>query len=283
MDVLVSHIFNRADARRIDKGAVSALMSSIADVGIINPLRVRPARRIVDGDMTDAYEVVAGHHRLAAARKLGLVDVPCNVVDDDDLHAELAMIDENLCRADLSPAERSAQTARRKVLYEELHPSTKHGGNLEGAGVAKLATPEEPRFTAATAEATGRSERAVQRDAERGEKIAADVLEKLTGTHLDRGDYLDTLKRLPEDEQRQRVEKALSTNVRQEKEKRAASKIDADVKARAAREVAEMIAEYIPAEAWDGLKANLYAAGAKSIANELTNITGQSIMDRRYA
>jgi hypothetical protein len=160
--------------------------------------------------MTDAYECVAGNHRIEAARSLSFESVPCIVVDDDDLHAELAMIDENLCRADLTPAERSAQTARRKVIYEELHPSTKHGGNLEGAGVANLATPEEPRFTAATAEATGRSERVVQRDAERGEKIAPDVLDKITGTHLDRGDYLDTLKRLPPDEQRARVDRALS-------------------------------------------------------------------------
>jgi hypothetical protein len=32
------------------------------------------------------------------------------------------MIDENLCRADLEPVEMARQTARRKVIYEELHP-----------------------------------------------------------------------------------------------------------------------------------------------------------------
>lgn len=64
---------------------------------------------------------------------------------------------------------------------------------------------------------------------------------------------------------------------------RARSKIDADVKERAAKEVAEIIAEYVPGEWWDAVKANLYAAGASNIANELTNATGQSIMDRRHA
>ena len=46
--------------------------------------------------------------------------------------------------------------------------------------------------------------------------------------------------------------------------------------------VAEMIAEHVPGEWWDAIKANLYASGASGIANELTNITGQSVMDRRY-
>ena len=63
---------------------------------------------------------------------------------------------------------------------------------------------------------------------------------------------------------------------------RKASRIDADVKDRAANEVANMIAEHVPGEWWDAIKSNLYAAGASNIANALTNITGQSIMDRRY-
>lgn len=64
---------------------------------------------------------------------------------------------------------------------------------------------------------------------------------------------------------------------------RARSQVDRDVKDRAAREVASILSEHVPGEWWDALKANLYAAGAANIANELTNITGQSIMDRRYA
>jgi len=49
---------------------------------------------------------------LAACQRLGLAHIECVVVADEDLRAELAMIDENVCRAELSPAERSAQTAR---------------------------------------------------------------------------------------------------------------------------------------------------------------------------
>ena len=58
--------------------------------------------------------MVAGSHRLQACDLLGHSEIACIVVDDDDLHAELAMIDENLVRSELSPTERARQTARRK-------------------------------------------------------------------------------------------------------------------------------------------------------------------------
>ncbi|HKU25656.1 MAG TPA: ParB N-terminal domain-containing protein [Candidatus Sulfotelmatobacter sp.] len=60
------------------------------------------------------------------------------------------------------------------------------------------------------------------------------------------------------------------------------SRIETDVKARAAKEVAEILAEHIPGEFWDGLKANLYSAGATNVAHAFTNLIGNSVMDRRY-
>lgn len=209
MDLPTSHVFMRADARKIDPTSVKGLMASIEEVGIINPLRVRPVRRHVNGELTDAWEVTAGGHRLRAAIKLGLETVPCIVVSDDDLHAELAMIDENLCRAELSPAERARQTARRKELYLALHPETKAGtagATARWDASANLA----PAFTAATAEVIGISERAVQRDAERGQRVAPEVLDRIAGTHLDTGTYLDTLKKLGPKEQMARVQRALA-------------------------------------------------------------------------
>ena len=204
VDLPISHVFRREDARKTDKIAVRGLIESIREIGIINPLRVRPVRRAVDGVMADAYEVTAGGHRLEAAIKLDLGTVPCIVADDDDLRAELAMIDENLCRAELSPAQRAGSMARRKEIHETLHPGTAHGGDRKSSRqVGDLN--EEERFTKATAEVVGLSERAVQRDAERGEKIAADVLDRINGTQLDSGVYLDTLKKLDPNEQRARV------------------------------------------------------------------------------
>lgn len=194
VEIPTDRIDLRADARLIDGATVSGLVESISEVGLINPIRVRAAG--------DRWELIAGAHRLAACKQLGLAVIDAVVVEDDDLRAELAMIDENLCRAELSPADRAGQTARRKVIYEALHPTTAHGtpgvsrqvGDTQERGEAE-------RFTANTAKATGQSERAVQRDAERGNKIAPDVLAMLKGTPLDTGTYLDKLKRIRPAEQ----------------------------------------------------------------------------------
>lgn len=267
----IEKIHPRPDARLIDPATVAGLSESIADVGLINPIRVR-----VSGD---GWEVITGIHRLAACRGLGLVEIAADVVADDDLHAELAMIDENLCRAELSPADRARQTARRKVIYQELHPETRAGGNRKGD------TPTETTasFAAHTAKATGRSEGSVYLDTSRGEKVIGEVLDLIKGTGLDKGSYLDTLKAMPPNEQLAAAKRDLLHWRSQQREKMASvrkNKVQSDVKARAAKEVAEIIAEHVPGEWWDAVKSNLYAAGAANIAHELTNITGQSIMDR---
>lgn len=113
-----------------------------------------------------------------AARRLGLDIVPCVVVDDD-LRAELAMIDDNLCRAELIPADWASQTARRKAIYIELHPETAHGGDRRSDQVANLSTRS---FADETAEATGKDARTIRRDAERGEKVTEAALNLVRGT-----------------------------------------------------------------------------------------------------
>lgn len=276
-DLPTDKIFRRSDARAISLDTVSGLADSIGSVGLINPIRVRAAN--------DGWEVIAGAHRHEACKSLGLAEITCDVVEDDDLHAELAMIDENLCRAELSPSDRARQTARRKAIYIELHPETAQ--HVAGAEAKHGRASDNLSFAASTAEATGRDERTVQRDAERGEKVIDDVLDLISGTKLDTGTYLDKLKKMPPNEQMTAAKRDLALLRQAQKAKpvqsAARSKIDSDVKARAAKEVAEIIAEHVPSEWWDAVKANLYAAGAANIANELTNQTGQSIMDRRYS
>jgi len=193
-DLPIDNIRLRADARQVSADAVAALSESIASVGLINPIRVR--------DAGDGWEVVAGAHRLEACRRLGLVDIACIVVDDDDLHAELAMIDENLCRAELSPVDRARQTARRKAIYLELHPET---AEHVAGGVAKNSAAENfsaaPSFAEDTATKTGTSDRIVRLHAERGEKVIDEVMDLIRGTKLDTGSYLDVLKKMPPNEQ----------------------------------------------------------------------------------
>ncbi|MGO8906755.1 MAG: ParB/RepB/Spo0J family partition protein [Solirubrobacteraceae bacterium] len=79
--------------RELDSEHVEALASSIALRGVIVPLVVRP-----DGDR---FVLVAGHHRYAAARKLGLDEVEITLRERDGTSADSAA--ENVVRKQLSP------------------------------------------------------------------------------------------------------------------------------------------------------------------------------------
>lgn len=93
----------------------------------------------------------------------------------------------------------TAETAARKAIYEDEHQGTRHGGDRKSS--RQLGDLNVDRFTADTAAKTGRSERSIQRDAERGKKIDEDVLVMLT-PHKVSGTILDQLKRMPVEQQR---------------------------------------------------------------------------------
>ena len=104
----IHEIHRRSDARPLNNDALAGLAESIEQMA--SSIRSASAGWW-------RLRSVAGAHRFAACDLLGHREIASIVVDDDDLHAELAMIDENLCRAELSPADRAKQTARRKAIY----------------------------------------------------------------------------------------------------------------------------------------------------------------------
>lgn len=182
-------------ARPIKPGHVLVLVESIKEIGLRQPINVRA--------IENGYEIRGGGHRHAAFQMLGRETIPAIVTDDSDLRAELAEIDENLIRNEYSPAERAIAIARRKSIYEALHPETAHGGARKASRkVCDLnegdKTPEKPadRFTKATAERTGQSERTVQQDAKRGEVVGPETLQRVIGTSLDKGEEIDALAKL---------------------------------------------------------------------------------------
>lgn len=89
---------------RTDLGDLTELTDSITTSGIIQPL-------IVARDDAHGWLVIAGHRRLAAARNAGLDTVPVVVRDDlttDDSTTTVAMLIENIHRADLTPLDEAA-------------------------------------------------------------------------------------------------------------------------------------------------------------------------------
>lgn len=107
--------------------AVQALSDSIKEVGMMNPITV-----------TADHTLIAGLHRLEAAKRLGWTEIECCVIETDALHAELAEIDENYVRANLTVLESSKIMLRRKEIYETLHPETR-AGTAQGEGMKRAA------------------------------------------------------------------------------------------------------------------------------------------------
>lgn len=104
--------------REVDQDAVHGLADSITEVGLMNPI-------IVDKE----YTLIAGLHRLEAAKLLGWTEIESNVSSLEGLLADLAEIDENIVRKGLTDDEYDEMLLRRKEIYEALHPETKHGGD----------------------------------------------------------------------------------------------------------------------------------------------------------
>ncbi|MFN8027521.1 MAG: ParB/RepB/Spo0J family partition protein [Acidimicrobiia bacterium] len=84
-----------------DEEALSSLAESIRQVGVLQPILVRPS-----GD--DTYELIAGERRWRAARRVGLQTIPALVRDTDDSTALEHALVENLHRDNLNPLEEAA-------------------------------------------------------------------------------------------------------------------------------------------------------------------------------
>lgn len=89
--------------------SVSELAKSIAALGIIAPIVVRKTKV---GD----FEVIAGERRLAAARILKILEMPCIVKECSDAEALTLSLTENLQRNNLSPIEKAM--GLRRLLFD---------------------------------------------------------------------------------------------------------------------------------------------------------------------
>lgn len=276
--IQVGFISTLGRLREVDPAQVKSLADSIKEVGLLNPITVYPREIIRNGQKADGYGLVAGAHRLEACKSLGWQEVPAVVVDLSDDDRIIAECDENLCASKLTASEQAMFTAKRKEAYLRKHPETGHGGDRKSDQVENFSTCS---FADDQAAKTGVTSRKVRMDAERGEKVTPSALAMVKGTKLDTGEFLDRIKKVKPDNQCDFVQRKLdSLNTPKPKGDSKRAKIDADVKARAAREVADIIAEHVPGEWWDAVKSNLYASGARNIADAFTNITGESLADK---
>ena len=93
--------------RGVDSEKVERLKESILRSGLINPITV------------SGGVLVAGLHRLTAFKELGLEEIDCHLVDDDELLKKEIEIDENLYRNELTVLEKGKMEAMKKKNEEE--------------------------------------------------------------------------------------------------------------------------------------------------------------------
>lgn len=194
---------------------VKALSESISEVGMMNPITV-------DAD----NNLVAGLHRLEAAKLLGWTEIDCNVRELDELHAELAEIDENVIRTGLSDLELSELLARRKRIYETLHPETRHGGDRKSETIKSSICRDDPvkSFAEDTAEKMGVSPRTVERHVQIAENLTPEAKDVLR--NADRKitkQKMMILSRMKPEEQKEEAKKLVNGTIQPSKEYDASS------------------------------------------------------------
>jgi len=134
------------ERHRKDMGDIAGLAASMAELGLLQPIVIRPDDRLI-----------AGHRRLAAARLLGWTDIPVTVVDlDSVVRGEFA---ENAVRKDFTLSEavaikRALEPIERAAAKERMASPEKFSEQAKGNALDKVATVVgKHRTTIAKAEA----------------------------------------------------------------------------------------------------------------------------------
>jgi ParB family chromosome partitioning protein len=97
-----------------DEESLVELAASIAEMGILQPILVRP---LDDGD----YQLIAGERRWRAAQRAGRTTVPAIVRSTDDVTSVEQALVENLHRADLTALEEAAAYQQLIEDFELTH------------------------------------------------------------------------------------------------------------------------------------------------------------------
>lgn len=87
-----------------DEDALAELTFSIKEIGLLQPIVVRP----LDSREGGSYELIAGERRLRASKEAGLSTIPAIIRTTDDADMLRDALLENLHRANLNPLEEAA-------------------------------------------------------------------------------------------------------------------------------------------------------------------------------
>lgn len=173
--------------RAVDEDYAALLADSMERLGQQQPITV------LEGDRDGRHRLVAGAHRLAAARLLGWATIQAVVQSMTDAQAKLAEIEENLIRRELSELDRGAFLAEWSALHAAMR-GTRRGGDARKTTSLSLCS---PRFSEEAAERLKLSARSVERSIARSRRLNPNVRETVRQSWMaDNASALDRLTRL---------------------------------------------------------------------------------------
>jgi hypothetical protein len=154
--VFVDDVVVGEGRRPIDKLAVERLAESLKTIGLQTPISIW-------ADDKDRPVLVAGRHRLEAARSLGWEQIECVFLAFDDAEREIWEISENLMRCDLTKAQRDHDIRRLAELLREREAKIPSPQSAAMEFGYKRPPPKPKSIASKIAEQTGLSDDTVRR------------------------------------------------------------------------------------------------------------------------
>ena len=170
MKLYIADIEVGARKRKLDESKVQSLAESFTSIGQLQPITVSR------GDY-GTYRLIAGLHRLEAAKSIGWQSIQATEFEGDEVAVELAEIDENLMRNDLTVLEQGEHLVRRQELV-----GWKNGMNQHTVGGGETVSP--PKSTPEIAKEIGLTERAAQHRMQAARNIAPEVKDAIRNTEI---------------------------------------------------------------------------------------------------
>ncbi len=151
IDISLIDNFKDHPFKVLDNDELKALEDSISKNGLVEAVIIRKKDN-------DRYEMISGHRRLLACKKLGLKTIPSRIKDLTDDQAIIYMVDSNLHREKLLPSEKA-------FAYKMKMEALKHQRKLDmfqpDTDVCQVGT--VVRSDSILSEETGDSARQIQR------------------------------------------------------------------------------------------------------------------------
>jgi ParB family transcriptional regulator, chromosome partitioning protein len=193
-------------SRTVEPANVDELATSIKEVGILQPIVVRASGEL--------FELVAGRHRLGAAKLAGFTTIPASIIETDDVATEMASLVENLHRYELTDEEWDTAVARWKELYEAAHAvPPPQGGRPKKSKTGRTPT----SFVKHAATKTGKGATSIKQAVLRATKLAPEARLAYRTGRVSKG-QADELVKLPAEKQKRVLQLVAGKSVEETRE-----------------------------------------------------------------